>query len=189
MMIPLAVLTLGALGAGYFQWPSHLFGRFLGNSPSFAATFEWLHTHGQHVGAVEYGRPAMGHQGEAFEWMMLASGLICIAGIALAYLMHLKDRARAERLAARYPNVTRLLEAKFWVDEIYQQGIVEPLRRLGRGLFAVDRFVVDGLVWLVGFVPQLSGFGLKLTAQRGSLQGYAALMLLSIAIILLVIFL
>jgi hypothetical protein len=48
--------------------------------------------------------------------------------------------------------------------------------------------VVDGAVWLIGFVPQLSGFTLKLTTQRGSLQGYALLMLLCIALILLAIF-
>jgi len=71
------------------------------------------------------------------------------------------------------------------VDEIYQQAIVEPLRWLGRKFYQIDTYVVDGFVWLVGFVPQLFGFTLKLTTQRGSLQGYAATMLLAVVVILL----
>jgi hypothetical protein len=47
---------------------------------------------------------------------------------------------------------------------------------------------VDGLVWIAGFVPQLSGFALKLTTQRGYLQGYALTMILGIAVILLIVF-
>ena len=117
--------------------------------------------------------------------IFLASILIAFLGILLAYLMHLKDRPRADRLAARFGGLTRLLEAKFWVDEVYQRGIVEPLRSLGRVFFAIDRYVVDGVVWLLGFVPQVFGFALKLTTQRGSLQGYAVMMVLGVALILL----
>ena len=90
---------------------------------------------------------------------------------------------------AGMPGVTRALEAKYWVDEIYQAAIVEPLRSVGQAFFWIDRFVVDGLVWATSFVPMLGGFALKLSTQRGYLQGYAAVMLLGIAIILMVIFL
>ena len=101
----------------------------------------------------------------------------------------MKNRERAEALAAQNPGLVRALEAKYWIDEIYQQGIVEPLRWLGRKFYQLDTYVVDGFVWLVGFVPQLFGFTLKLTTQRGSLQGYAATMLLAVVVILLVLFL
>ena len=82
-----------------------------------------------------------------------------------------------------------MLDHKYWVDEIYQAAIVEPLRNLGRVFFAIDRFVVDGIIGAIAFVPQLGGFALKLSVQRGYLQGYAAAMLFGIAAILLVIFL
>jgi NADH-quinone oxidoreductase subunit L len=85
--------------------------------------------------------------------------------------------------------VTRVLDHKYWVDEIYQAGIVEPLRRLGRGFFWIDRMIVDGLVNVASWVPQLSGFALKITTQRGYLQGYALTMLLGIAVILIILFL
>jgi NADH-quinone oxidoreductase subunit L len=85
--------------------------------------------------------------------------------------------------------LTSAIEAKFMVDEIYQAAIIEPLRDLGRFFFAIDRIVVDGIVWLIGFVPQLSGFVLKLSVQRGYLQGYAAAMFFGIVAILLIVFL
>jgi hypothetical protein len=40
----------------------------------------------------------------------------------------------------------------------------------------------------VSFIPQMGGWILKLTTQRGYLQGYAATMLFGIAVILLIIF-
>ena len=112
-----------------------------------------------------------------------------VAGILLAYVLHLKDREKAEEIAASMPVVTNVLEHKYWVDEIYQAAIVEPLRKLGQMFFWFDRFIVDGVVWLFSFVPQLSGFSLKLSTQRGYLQGYAATMLLGVGVILLLLFL
>lgn len=81
------------------------------------------------------------------------------------------------------------MENKYWVDELYQGAIVEPLRRLGKAFYVIDKYVVDGLVWIAGFIPQLSGFVLKLTVQRGYVQGYALSMVLGVAVILLVVFL
>ena len=109
-------------------------------------------------------------------------------GILLAYQFHLVDRANGDQLSRRFPGLTRLLEGKYWIDEIYQAAIVEPLRKLGRAFFVIDQVVVDGFVWLIGFIPQAGGFALKLTTQRGYVQGYAAAMLFGVAIILLVIF-
>jgi NADH-quinone oxidoreductase subunit L len=91
-------------------------------------------------------------------------------------------------LAERFRPITRVLEAKYWVDEIYQAFIVNPLRVVGRIFFFIDQMIVDGLVAIAGFIPQFSGFALKLTMQRGYLQGYAASMLLGMAVILAFIF-
>jgi NADH-quinone oxidoreductase subunit L len=87
---------------------------------------------------------------------------------------------------ARFPQFSRLLEAKYWVDEIYQAGIVEPLRMIGRAMWLADDWIVDGVVKALGFAPQVLGFGLKLTVQRGSLQGYGLAMMAMIALIMLV---
>jgi NADH-quinone oxidoreductase subunit L len=186
MIVPLIVLAIGAVLAGYLNWPGERLGHFLGGSPSFAQAYGMLTSpdpagFGIHVPQTEPHSP--------FNPVMLISALISVLGILLAYQLHLKDRLKGSELPARYPALTRLLEAKFWADEVYQNAIVEPLRTLGRAFFVIDQMVVDGIVWLLGFIPQASGFALKLTTQRGYLQGYAAAMLFGIAVILLVIFL
>ena len=197
MILPLVVLAIGALFAGLLNLPTspdnfgHKLGHFLGQSPSFSLGYiKAKQGVSGYVDPIPFGQPRTADDPYEFNVApLIIGGAVAIAGILLAYLFHLKDRARAERLANGMPGVTRALEAKYWVDEIYQAGIVEPLRSLGRSFFLIDRFVVDGVVWAISFVPMLSGFALKLTTQRGYLQGYAAVMLLGIAVILMVIFL
>jgi NADH-quinone oxidoreductase subunit L len=204
MMLPLFVLAIGAVLAGYLNWPEreHNLGAFLGQSPSISQSylvaanrFDSLDSHKTEFNVEEapFGQEAMDPYGHTikpalFNPVMGISAIVAILGIWLAYQFHLKDRPAAERLARRFSGLTGMLEGKYWIDEIYQNAVVEPLKKLGRAFFVIDQMVVDGIVWLVGFVPQASGFALKLTTQRGYLQGYAATMLFGVAVILLVIF-
>ena len=197
MIWPLYVLMVGAALAGFLNWPKEGLGHFLANSPSLLVAHNLTNARygAQYVLPVPFGAQEMEDEGVLAQmrnvhiWVALFSIIAAGGGVALAYLLHLKNRAKAEELAAQYPAIVRALESKFWFDEAYQQGIVEPLRWLGRKFYQLDTYVVDGFVWLVGFVPQLFGFTLKLTTQRGSLQGYAAAMLLAVVLILLVLFL
>jgi NADH-quinone oxidoreductase subunit L len=191
MMLPLGVLALGAILAGYLNWPRAGMGEFLGASRSLSDTYVMVARGPSRAlsMAASLGQTPPGAETESPVTLVMAiSALLSIAGIALAYLMHLKDRPAADKLANTFAPITRMLEAKYWVDEIYQGFIVDPLHGLGEWLSAVDRYIVDGLVWLVGFVPQLSGFILRLSVQRGYLQGYALVMLLGMAAILVLIF-
>src|SRR5438128_1892778 len=47
----------------------------------------------------------------------LLSVLAAGGGIYFAYALHLKNRERAEALAAQNPGLVRALEAKYWIDE------------------------------------------------------------------------
>jgi NADH-quinone oxidoreductase subunit L len=201
MILPLIVLAIGAIFAGYINWPGHGLGEFLGRSPSFQQSYKLAirhSAHPEHIAPLGYGQVEAEHlplpeevaaEHSLHLYMMIVSGLISIAGIGLAYLLHLKNRAAGDALPEKFGALARLLEAKYWVDEIYQAAFVEPLRRLGQMFFAFDRFVIDGLVWTISFIPQASGFAMKLTTQRGYLQGYASAMLFGIAAILLAMFL
>jgi NADH-quinone oxidoreductase subunit L len=206
MIIPLVVLAIGAVLAGYINWPEkmaeHGLADFLGHSPSIAQTYHLaVNREHEHVDPMAYGQTgiaeAMNHldpslserTGRMHFYLMLASGLIAFTGIYLAYLMHLKYRDEADKLAARHPLVIRVLENKYWVDEIYQAAIVEPLRAIGRVCVAIDTYVIDGIIWIISFVPQAGGFALKLSTQRGYLQGYAVTMVLGVVIVLLFVFL
>jgi NADH-quinone oxidoreductase subunit L len=202
MIAPLAILAIGAIAAGYLNWPAHKLGHFLGQSPSFVAAFDMASAarnagaDAHHVvnplmfGQAEYREAAVVSADKTSHYLFMAiSGLLALAGIGLAFLLHLKDRPRADRLALSLEPVARAMENKYWVDELYDLIIVRPLRGAGRVFFAIDRFVVDGLVWTAGFVPQASGFVMKLGLQRGYLQGYALSMLIGVALILAVVFL
>ena len=201
MIVPLVLLAIGALLAGYVNFPARAgdLGDFLGKSPSFRLTFVQAARHqeaGEQVNPQALGQPeyrslsglAKDQEHTLHLQMMIISGLISAAGIGLAFVVHLQSRGLSDKLVARFPLAAKVLENKYWVDEIYQACIIEPLRRLGQVFYAVDRLVVDGIVWLVGFVPQGMGFALKLSTQRGQLQGYAVTMLLGVVIILLVMF-
>jgi NADH-quinone oxidoreductase subunit L len=190
MILPLIVLAIGAALIGFINTPftGHHLGEFLGHSPSFAQGYYTVagYSADRKIDPIPFGQHGEHH----IHWApMLISIVVAGLGIALAYLLHLKERHRADELARNLAPISRILEAKYWVDEIYQGVIVESLRALGRVFFAIDRFVVDGLVWLVSFIPQAGGWVLKLGVQRGYLQGYAAAMLFGVAVILLVIFL
>jgi NADH-quinone oxidoreductase subunit L len=190
MIVPLIVLAIGAVVAGYLNWPAEKLGQFLNGSPSIALAYNVASSvPGSDIEPSGFGVhvPEMEHS--PFNLIMLASALIAFLGILLAYQFHLEDRLKGNQLPAKFPELSRALEGKYWVDEIYQAAIVEPLRTLGRAFFLIDQIVVDGIVWLLGFIPQASGFALKITTQRGYLQGYAAAMLFGIAIILLLVFL
>ena len=187
MMLPLALLTIGALLAGYLNFPSPHLGAFLGQSPSVSAAYDMamaLPTPPRGIGK------SMGQviESEGFSILMILSGLVSIAAIYLAFLYHLKDRARGDELAKSLGPITRMIEAKFWVDEIYQAFIVNPLRMLGEFFYGFDRWVIDMLVNMTGWICQIVGFLLRFTTQRGYLQGYAAAMLLGLAAILLFVF-
>ena len=192
MIVPLVVLAVGALLAGFLNWPGHGLGDFLGNSPSLqlsqrVANARFGETHVDPVGFGQH--PAAGQEHGAFNFVMLVSVLVSALGIFAAYALHLRDRMRADRMAAGMPALARLLEAKYWVDELYEAAIVTPLRQVGRLLWLADQYVIDGLVAAVSWVPQLGGWALKLGVQRGSLQGYASAMLFGVFVILVLVFL
>jgi NADH-quinone oxidoreductase subunit L len=194
LIAPLVVLAIGAVLAGYLNWPKHGLGHFLGQSASFKMSLQYSRAvHGAGVaptpfGATEREDPAVKRQVETLHRnLMIASGLIALFGIYLAYVFHLKERIRADRISARGPPWMRVLDRKYWIDEFYQAAVVEPLRGVGRLFFLFDQWVIDGVVWTLSFIPQLSGFALRLTTQRGYLQGYAVTMLLGIAVILIIV--
>ncbi len=191
MMLPLALLTIGALLAGYINFPTAHLGDFLGTSPSLTASYDMASAHAvvaPHL-AEGYGQIIEAAEHEPMiSSLMIFSGLISLAGILAAFVLHLKNRPLSDKLAQDLGPVTRLLEGKYYVDEIYQAIIVNPLRAIGEFSYRFDRWIIDMLVNMSGWICQLTGYFLKFTTQRGYLQGYGAAMLLGIAVILLMMF-
>jgi NADH-quinone oxidoreductase subunit L len=77
----------------------------------------------------------------------------------------------------------RLSLGKFFFDELYVWFIVKPLEVLAAALAWLDKYLVDGVVNLVGGIPQLIGKFLR-TMQIGLIQFYALAMLLGVIVIM-----
>jgi len=180
MCAPLVVLSIGAVLAGYagvtigadgflgaFE-PHGAFHHFL--KPVFAPA---VHA-GEIVAAAEHGG---GH------WLMWLSAAIAAGGIAVAWYFYIKRPAIPLAIAFASGAVYRLLFNKYYVDEAYDLVIVRPLRRFGEWCHGIDRYFINGLLWMIAAVPRAIGFGLK-GWQRGSMQGYALGMIVGLLVIL-----
>ncbi|HVT57464.1 MAG TPA: NADH-quinone oxidoreductase subunit L [Thermoanaerobaculia bacterium] len=160
MTVPLVLLALGAIAAGFLGIPAALggadrFHRFL--EPVIAA-----------VGGVgEAGGRTVGKLNElnvfsqtADLGLMLLSVGVALAGIGLAYLLYrgkagaARDRAWAER----FPTAYRVLSHKYYVDELYDRIVVKPLAGLSWVFFRfVDSILIDGSIKAGAAVTDFTG--------------------------------
>ena len=113
----------------------------------------------------------------------IVSSVVAIGGIVLAYVLYVALPELPGALRAASGRMFTLMHNKYFVDEGYDAAIVKPLWKSGEFLYGVDRFFIDGLVWLVTAIPRLLGFMLR-GLQQGSLQGYGVTMAGGLAILL-----
>jgi NADH-quinone oxidoreductase subunit L len=116
---------------------------------------------------------------------MLVSSGVAIAGIGIAAYFFLQNKAAADALAARFSGLHRLLANKYFVDEIYDAAIVQPIRITSQeGLWKiVDAKIIDGAVNGTGL--SVSGWSQLLRRlQTGSVRAYAASLFAGVVAIL-----
>ena len=74
-------------------------------------------------------RRAEAHDETALELTLMGvSSLIAFIGIGLAAFLWLKNRHIPAQMAAQFAGVHRLLLNKYYVDEIYDAAIVQPIK-------------------------------------------------------------
>ncbi|MCZ6817058.1 MAG: NADH-quinone oxidoreductase subunit L [Planctomycetota bacterium] len=157
--IPLIVLAVGAVGAGYLGFPPHQGGLHGFLEPVFRAAQPKLA-----VSASD--APHDGHL------LLYVSAGISILGIWAAWYIYRRRPTVAGAAASGAASLHRMVYNKYFVDEAYDVGIVQPLRKLGRFCHGVDRFFINAILWVITAVPRAVGFGLR-GMQQGSMQGYA----------------
>jgi len=183
MAFALIVLAIGSVLAGYAGFPHALGGsgrleRFL--EPSFS------------VDASSVGlQPDRGEQqgAEASEGLELGlmgvSTAAAIGGIGIAFFFFLSNPDAARRLAERFAGVYRVLQHKYYVDEVYDATLVQPIRIVSeQGLWKIiDVRVIDGAVDGVG--ESVRGWSEVLRRlQTGSVRAYAASLFLGVVMVL-----
>jgi NADH-quinone oxidoreductase subunit L len=119
--------------------------------------------------------PALHHYETPLVVVAVAIGL---AGLAFAAYCFGGDGARGARIADRFDGIRRVLAGKYFVDELYDRVITQPLLWISDRVFlkASDRALIDGsLHGLAGLARRAAGgFG---RIQTGSLHLYAFLVL------------
>ncbi len=118
---------------------------------------------------------------------LIVSAVIAVLGLLVAQGLYLRGDGWAKELRSRFKGITPLLEHKWYFDEIYEQGIVQPLRALS-GWFAsvFDPKVVDGAVNGVAYGTARLG-ELSRRLQNGYVPTYALSIL--VGVLLLVVYL
>ncbi len=196
MTMPLVILAIGAVFAGFVGLPG-----VLGGS-QFA---EWLEP-------VIHAHEAE-HASHALEWGLMALSVsVAGAGCFLAFLMYRREVLSPQVFAGLGGGVFyRLFNNKWYVDEIYQVLFVNGTLLLANILSAFDKYVVDGIVngaatvvrflsWLDGLFDQYVVDGIvnaiaNLTfwignkfrrVQTGSINSYLYGILIAIAIAIIV---
>jgi NADH-quinone oxidoreductase subunit L len=108
--------------------------------------------------------------------------IVALIGIALAYLMYIRQPDLPARLAGALPALYRFLLNKWYFDELYDRLFVEPAKRLGYGLWqgidvmTIDRFGPDGVA-----LSALTMARRAVRLQSGYLYHYAFAMLIGVA--------
>jgi NADH-quinone oxidoreductase subunit L len=107
--------------------------------------------------------------------LMGISTLVAFTGIGLAFFLWQKNRHIPEQMARQFSGVHQLLLNKYYVDEVYDAAIVQPIKVAStEGLWKViDVKVIDGVVNGAGYVVGGFAAGLRLL-QTGSVKSYAA---------------
>jgi NADH-quinone oxidoreductase subunit L len=236
MTIPLQILAVGAVVAGFVGIPAALGGgnaieHFLepslvarsvaaehltvGASNEAPTLSEAAHAaeskgDGHLEAAAAPGHAAPAGAAHHISWasemgLMGLSVLVGIIGILTAYRFYVRAPEIADRLAERWSGAHRVLSNKYYVDEIYGATVVAGTLQSANGLWAVDRnvvdgavngsgwltvfsawfshlldkYIVDGLVNLVGAVLEESSFLFR-RLQTGLIQNYALVMLFGV---------
>ncbi len=170
--VPLVLLAIPSVVIGYFTIDPVLFGGWLDDAITVLPQNDVLAELGQHF----HGGMAMALHafGTAPFWLM-------IAGFVLATVIYRLQPALADRLKSRMPGLHRLLENKYYWDELYQSLFVKRAVQLGQGLWEkADAGLIDGLL-VNGSARLVSNVAARVRLwQSGYLFQYAFAMILGL---------
>ena len=198
MAVPLIVLALGSILAGYVGVPHALGGsnrieQFL--EPSFETHAASTHESTAGTTAAEPGVQAVStphaerstdEHLERTELMLMGiSSGVAIAGILIAVYFWLRNPGAAAAMAERLRPIYTLLYNKYYVDELYDTLFVQPIKQLSiKGLWrGADAILIDGAVNGVGTVVNTTSTALR-RLQTGSVRTYAAAIFVGVVLML-----
>ncbi len=202
MLVPLAVLATLAIFAGYVGTPfNNIFAHHL--EPVLGEAQHTLHHLYEEAGV---------HHGFNLSVFAIAT-TTALGGILLASLIWLKPVIRIDKLAPAFGWLQRIVENKYYIDEIYQATVIRLLMVSAALMYLFDRYVIDllfvngagfitvvlsriwawfdrniidGMVNLVGWITKTLG-DLGRLFQTGVTQHYIFMFVCALALIFLIV--
>jgi len=170
--VPLIVLAIPSVIIGGLTIAPMLFGDYFKDVIFVNASHDVLAT----IGESFHGAFAFVQHGFHGAAIYLAAG-----GAGLAWYLYMKNPPMAENLKNRFSFLHKMLDKKYWIDEVYFTVFAKGSRLLGAGFWKggdvalIDGLIVNGsgkaVVWLAGVTRQL---------QTGMLYHYAFAMVLGL---------
>ncbi|MFM6931302.1 MAG: NADH-quinone oxidoreductase subunit L [Novosphingobium sp.] len=165
MLVPLGVLTLGAIFAGFVFHHSFISegdGHFWQGAVAFT----------EHTLPAMHGVPT---------WVKWAPFVVMITGLLIAYNNYLRNPKAPAAFVEQFSVVHKFVFNKWYFDELYNFLFVRPAFWLGKVFWKqgdvglIDRFGPNGAAWLVARTA-----GVAQKVQTGYLYSYALVMLLGL---------
>ncbi len=168
MLIPLVVLSMGALFAGWLGYDM-----FVGHGSHdfWRSAIKTLESH-----------PTLENAHHLEAWVGLLPTIVGVSGIALAYILYMFVPSVPGMIAGAFRGVYLFLLNKWYFDELYNFLFVKPAFKLGRGLWqGGDGALIDGVGpdGVAGATQSIAQKVAKL--QSGYLYHYAFAMLIGVA--------
>ena len=163
MLVPLALLSLGAIFAG-----------FVFHAPFLEEAEFW-------GGSIAWNEGLMHAMHEVPLWVKLTASVVMLIGLAIAWLAYIRDTSIPQKTVDQIGPVYRFLYNKWYFDELYDFLFVRPAFWLGRLFWkggdegVIDRFGPNGVAWLAQ-----KGAVVAQRVQSGYLTSYALIMLLGV---------
>ena len=170
--VPLVLLAIPSIVIGYLTVGPVLFGGWLSDSITVLPQNDTLAVVGEHF----HGAAAM-----AMHAVQTAPFWLMLAGFVLATFIYMIRPSMADTLQQKMPRLHRVLENKFYVDELYQKLFVSNTISLGTGLWKkADAGLIDG--WLVnGSARLMDNLAARVRVwQSGYLFHYAFAMIVGL---------
>jgi len=163
MLIPLGVLSIGAVLAGQIFAPT-----FLDDAAFWGSS-------------IFYNEPLI-HAMHGVPYLVkYAAFIVMLIGLFVAWLAYIKDTSIPGKTAEQLGPIYRFLYNKWYFDELYHYLFIVPAFWLGRQFWklgdvgTIDRFGPNGIAWVV----EKGAVGAR-RFQTGYLYSYALVMLLGL---------
>lgn len=117
--------------------------------------------------------------------LMILSVIVAILGILLSFYVFLWKPSISDKIALQFSTIKRLLENKYFVDEIYEAIILKPIRNFADKIAfkSIDFFIIDGFV--NGLGPFFYSIGNRLgIIHNGKVQNYILWIFLGVVLII-----